>query len=122
MRSALTERVKDGLVYKDTFDGRQAIDKIAYIIKITDRNLALLLGRVLDAQSLFHDHCLRESAADVYQFKTRIPSPFAGSNVPCARADAHAHALGKLIPPARPTRRSRRKAALVIADARQSQA
>ncbi|ETW79216.1 hypothetical protein HETIRDRAFT_478624 [Heterobasidion irregulare TC 32-1] len=74
-RIALAERVKDGLAYKDAFDGRQAVDKIAYIIKTTDRNLALLLGRALDAQKFFHavtyDHRLRDSAADVYQFKTR---------------------------------------------------
>ncbi|KAN0129319.1 hypothetical protein V8E53_012803, partial [Lactarius tabidus] len=62
--------VKDGLTYKDAFDGCQAVDKIAYIIKTTDRNLALLLGRALDAQKYFHavtyDHRLRDSQSDVY--------------------------------------------------------
>ena len=82
LRSSITlsDIVKDGLTYKQAFDGRQAVDKIAYIIKTTDRNLALLLGRALDAQQYFHaityDHRLRDSPSDVYQFRTRVESPF----------------------------------------------
>lgn len=79
-RVVLADVVKDGLTYKNAFDGRQAVDKIAYIIKTTDRNLALLLGRALDSQKFFHavtyDHRLRDSASDVYQFRTRVASPF----------------------------------------------
>lgn len=79
-RVVLADSVKDGLTYKNAFDGRQAVDKIAYIIKTTDRNLALLLGRALDAQKYFHavtyDHRLRDSASDVYQFRTRVGTPF----------------------------------------------
>ena len=46
--------MKDGLLtFKNTFDGHQAINEIAYIIK-AERNLALLLGRALDAQKYFH--------------------------------------------------------------------
>jgi hypothetical protein len=79
-RIVLTDIVKDGLTYQNAFDGRQAVDKIAYIIKTTDRNLALLLGRALDAQKYFHavtyDHRLRDSAADVYQFRTHVGSRF----------------------------------------------
>ncbi|KAF9563907.1 CNH-domain-containing protein [Agrocybe pediades] len=79
-RIPITDRVKDGLTYKDAFDGREAVDKIAYIIKTTDRNLALLLGRALDAQKFFHDvtydHRLRDSANELYQFQTKLPSPF----------------------------------------------
>jgi hypothetical protein len=79
-RVVLADIVKDGLTYKNAFDGRQAVDKIAYIIKTTDRNLALLLGRALDSQKFFHavtyDHRLRDSASDVYQFRTRVGSPF----------------------------------------------
>ncbi|GAA5915934.1 hypothetical protein JCM6882_000184 [Rhodosporidiobolus microsporus] len=75
-RILLAERVKDGLVYQDAFDGRDAVDKIAYIIKTSDRNLALLLGRALDAQKFFHDvtydHRLRDSPNEVYQFRERI--------------------------------------------------
>ena len=79
-RIPITDRVKDDLTYKDAFDGREAVDKIAYIIKTTDRNLALLLGRALDAQKFFHDvtydHRLRDSANELYQFRTKLPSPF----------------------------------------------
>lgn len=79
-RVLLSDEVKDGLTYKDVFDGREAVDKIAYIIKTTDRNLALLLGRALDAQKFFHavtyDHRLRDNANDLYQFRTVVASPF----------------------------------------------
>ena len=79
-RVTLTERSKDGLSYTDAFDGREAVDRIAYIIKTTDRNLALLLGRALDAQKFFHDvtydHRLRDSPNELYQFRVRLTSPF----------------------------------------------
>jgi hypothetical protein len=79
-RVGLTDRFRDGLTYKAVFDGREAVDKIAYIIKTTDRNLALLLGRALDAQKFFHDvtydHRLRDSSNELYQFRTKLPSPF----------------------------------------------
>ncbi|GAA5891836.1 hypothetical protein JCM8208_002907 [Rhodotorula glutinis] len=79
-RIAPTERIKDGLVYQDAFDGRDAVDRIAYIIKTSDRNLALLLGRALDAQKFFHDvtyaHRLRDSPNEIYQFKARLASSF----------------------------------------------
>jgi hypothetical protein len=52
-RFVLTDIVKDGLTYKNAFNGHQAVNKIAYIIKTTDRNLALLLGRALDVQKYF---------------------------------------------------------------------
>ena len=75
-RVLLSERHKDGLSYKESFDGREAVDKIAYIIKTTDRNLALLLGRALDAQKFFHDvtydHRLRDSPHELYQFREQI--------------------------------------------------
>ncbi|GAA5861290.1 hypothetical protein JCM1840_005318 [Sporobolomyces johnsonii] len=83
-RITLAERIKDGLVYSDAFDGRDAVDKIAYIIKTSDRNLALLLGRALDAQKFFHDvtydHRLRDSPVEIYQFKERLASPFLSSD------------------------------------------
>jgi hypothetical protein len=72
-RIPLTEKEKDGLVYNNSFTGAEAVDLIAYIIKTTDRNLALLLGRSLDAQRFFHDvtyaHRLRDSTNEVYQFQ-----------------------------------------------------
>ena len=75
-RIGLTEKEKDGLVYKSAFTGAEAVDLIAYIIKTTDRNLALLLGRSLDAQKFFHDvtyaHRLRDSNNEVYQFRETL--------------------------------------------------
>jgi hypothetical protein len=97
-RIPIADRLKDGLTYKDAFDGREAVDKIAYIIKTTDRNLALLLGRALDAQKFFHDvtydHRLRDSANELYQFRTQLPSPFVSGELGTeetahARANAH---------------------------------
>ncbi|KAG1808641.1 CNH domain-containing protein [Suillus subaureus] len=89
-RINLQDRLKDGLTYKDAFDGREAVDKISYIIKTTDRNLALLLGRALDAQKFFHDvtydHRLRDSAAELYQFRTHL-SPFVSGELPTNYGD-----------------------------------
>lgn len=63
---------KDGLIYRDAFTGQQAVDVICTIIRTSDRNLALLLGRSLDSQKLFHDvvyeHRLRDSPHEVYEF------------------------------------------------------
>ncbi|KAI6043749.1 hypothetical protein EDC04DRAFT_2890678 [Pisolithus marmoratus] len=52
----LAGRIKDSLVYKDAFDGHEAVDKIIVIaiIKTPDRNLALPLGRALDSQKSSH--------------------------------------------------------------------
>ena len=70
------DRQKNNLAYKVAFTGGEAVDLIAYIIKTTDRNLALLLGRALDAQRFFHDvtyeHRLRDSTQEVYQFKESL--------------------------------------------------
>ena len=80
----LSELVKDGITYKDSFDGRTAVGVIAEIIKTPDRNLALLLGRALDAQKFFHDvtydHRLRDNPSEVYQFKERLTAPFIPDN------------------------------------------
>ncbi|KAG9296550.1 hypothetical protein G9A89_015142 [Geosiphon pyriformis] len=77
VRVTLSTKIKDNLEYKGCFDGREAVDNIAYIIKTTDRNLALLLGRALDAQKFFHDvtydHRLRDSHYELYQFQ-KMPS------------------------------------------------
>lgn len=72
-RIGVGDRSKNDLSYKNAFTGAEAVDLIAYIIKTTDRNLALLLGRALDAQKFFHDvtyeHRLRDAPGEVYQFK-----------------------------------------------------
>ncbi|KAI8592041.1 hypothetical protein BDZ88DRAFT_392856 [Geranomyces variabilis] len=76
----LGNRVKDSLDYTDCFVGRDAVDTIAYLIKSTDRNLSLLLGRALDAQKFFHDvtynHRLRDSPNELYKFQSpTAPGP-----------------------------------------------
>ena len=75
-RVALAEREKDGLNYNGAFTGAEAVDLISFIIKTTDRNLALLLGRSLDAQKFFHDvtyaHRLRDSTNEIYQFRETV--------------------------------------------------
>ncbi|ANB12749.1 Rho family guanine nucleotide exchange factor ROM2 [Sugiyamaella lignohabitans] len=71
-RIVLGDRVKNELTYKNSFTGAEAVDLITYIIKTPDRNLALLLGRALDAQKFFHDvtydHRLRDTHNECYQF------------------------------------------------------
>ena len=70
------DRQKNALTHKMAFTGKEAVDLIAYIIKTADRNLALLLGRALDAQKFFHDvdyeHRLRDSPSELYQFKESV--------------------------------------------------
>ncbi|CAO3670061.1 unnamed protein product [Umbelopsis ramanniana] len=78
-RVSLGTKVKDGIEYAEAFDGTEAVDTIAYIIKTSDRNLAVLLGRALDAQKFFHDvnyeRRLRDEVFEVYQFKEVISTP-----------------------------------------------
>ncbi|KAI4087838.1 MAG: hypothetical protein LQ344_006530 [Seirophora lacunosa] len=75
-RIAPGDRNKNDLAYKFAFTGGEAVDLIAYIIKTTDRNLALLLGRALDAQKFFHDvtydHRLRDSSTEIFQFRESL--------------------------------------------------
>lgn len=73
---AVGDRTKNDLTYKNAFSGADAVDIISHIINTTDRNLALLLGRALDAQKFFHDvtydHRLRDSATEMYQFRETL--------------------------------------------------
>ena len=70
------DRTKNELTYHQAFSGSEAVDVLSYIIRTTDRNLALLLGRALDAQKFFHDvtyeHRLRDSASEMYQFRETL--------------------------------------------------
>ncbi|KAI1825852.1 CNH domain-containing protein [Xylaria intraflava] len=70
------ERTKNELTYQNAFSGSEAVDVLSYIIRTTDRNLALLLGRALDAQKFFHDvtyeHRLRDSGSEMYQFRETL--------------------------------------------------
>ncbi|KAL4961796.1 putative Rho guanyl nucleotide exchange factor (Rom2) [Aspergillus stella-maris] len=82
---ALSERQKNGLSYQNAFSGADAVDAIGGIIKTTDRNLSLLLGRALDAQKLFHDvtydHRLRDASGELYQFKETLGEEAPSSEV-----------------------------------------
>jgi RHO1 GDP-GTP exchange protein 1/2 len=102
-RVQLSDHVKDGLTYTDCFDGREAVDKITYIIKTADRNLALLLGRALDAQKFFHDvtydHRLRDSPSELYQFPMGVASPFVSGELANGPAKD-----GQEIPPKPPSK------------------
>ena len=84
-RIQVGERQKNGLSYQNAFSGAEAVDLIAYIVKTNDRNLALLLGRALDAQKFFHDvtydHRLRDAPAEIYQFKETIGEETPSSEV-----------------------------------------
>ncbi|KAK4519709.1 uncharacterized protein ATC70_009949 [Mucor velutinosus] len=66
-------KTKDSIQYHDVFDGREAVSMLASIIRTSDRNLAILVGRALDDQKLFHDvnyeHRLRDSVHELYKFK-----------------------------------------------------
>ncbi|CAK7269581.1 RHO1 GDP-GTP exchange protein 2 [Sporothrix epigloea] len=70
------DRTKNELSYKNAFSGAEAVDVLSFIIRTTDRNLALLLGRALDAQKFFHDvtyeHRLRDSTNEMYQFRENV--------------------------------------------------
>lgn len=82
---SLGERQKNGLSYQNAFSGSDAVDLIGSIIRTSDRNLALLLGRALDAQKFFHDvtydHRLRDAPGEVYQFKETMGEDTPASEV-----------------------------------------
>ena len=84
-RIQVGERQKNGLSYQNAFSGAEAVDLIAYIVKTNDRNLALLLGRALDAQKFFHDvtydHRLRDAPGEIYQFKETMGEETPSSEV-----------------------------------------
>lgn len=68
-----TTHVKDLLEYNDCFQGKLAVDLLCQILKTNDRNIAIILGRALDAQAFFHDvtwtHRLRDSVHEFYKFE-----------------------------------------------------
>lgn len=83
-RIQVGERLKNDLAYTNAFTGAEAVDLLSYIIKTSDRNLALLLGRALDSQKFFHDvtydHRLRDTSAELYQFKESIAEDSSSSS------------------------------------------
>ncbi|KAJ9107545.1 hypothetical protein QFC21_001003 [Naganishia friedmannii] len=80
----LSDRVKDGLSYKDAFDGKEALDLLCDIIRTPDRNLAMLVARSLESQKFFHEvtyggYRFKGDATEIYRFRERLPSPFPGA-------------------------------------------
>ncbi|KAJ2787899.1 RHO1 GDP-GTP exchange protein 2 [Coemansia interrupta] len=72
----LQTRVVNGLEHLECFTGRDAIDAIYAIIRAADRNLAIVVGRALEQQKLFHDvfyeKRLRDDANELYVFDSDI--------------------------------------------------
>ncbi|GME71601.1 unnamed protein product [[Candida] boidinii] len=98
-RIQLGSRFKNGLEYRDSFTGAEAVDLICRIIRTSDRNLALLMGRSLDAQKFFHDvtyeHRLRDSSNEVYQFAEEVFSPYYNSNPSLQISTRHASVVSE---------------------------
>lgn len=74
-RITVADHIKDDIEYKNSFDGKEVVDKIAMIIHTTDRRLALKIGRMLSAQRFFHDVSyetqLVDSSIYLYEFTNR---------------------------------------------------
>ncbi|GAA5799436.1 hypothetical protein HPULCUR_004851 [Helicostylum pulchrum] len=92
-RITLSDHIKDDIEYKNTFDGKEVVDKICLIIQKSDRKLALRLGRLLSSQRFFHDVSyetqLVDSSIYLYEFTNRTlytltsPRPLQGSSSDC---------------------------------------
>ncbi|KAI9189284.1 RHO1 GDP-GTP exchange protein 2 [Blastocladiella emersonii ATCC 22665] len=76
-RIKLGTHTRDGIEYHNCFVGRDAVDVLAALLRSPDRNLALLVGRSLDAQRFFHhvsySHRLRDSPYELYMFPPPLP-------------------------------------------------
>ncbi|CEP18798.1 hypothetical protein [Parasitella parasitica] len=74
-RVTLADHIKDNIEYKNSFDGKHIVDKIALIVQTTDRKLALRIGRMLSEQRFFHDVSyetqLVDSSIYLYEFTNR---------------------------------------------------
>ncbi|KAI9267941.1 hypothetical protein BDA99DRAFT_435610 [Phascolomyces articulosus] len=75
-RLPTTTLVKNDIEHHHVFRGKDAVERLLLILRTHDRNLALLVGRALDAQNFFHDvnyeHRLRDTADELYQFRESI--------------------------------------------------
>ncbi|KAI8612613.1 CNH domain-containing protein [Chytriomyces sp. MP71] len=54
-RVPLATHVRDSVEHRFSFLGSEAVDTISFVINSTDRNLALVIGRCLDAQGFIFD-------------------------------------------------------------------
>ncbi|GMM28177.1 Rho family guanine nucleotide exchange factor [Martiniozyma asiatica (nom. inval.)] len=68
----LQDHYKNGIMYRDSFTGSEAVDVLCKIARTSDRNLGIILGRALDSQRFFHDvtyeHRLRDNTHEIYKF------------------------------------------------------
>ncbi|KAG2227132.1 hypothetical protein INT45_003862 [Circinella minor] len=75
-RLPTTTLIKNDIEHHNVFRGKDAVERLLLILRTHDRNLAILVGRSLDAQNFFHDvnyeHRLRDSADELYQFRESI--------------------------------------------------
>ncbi|RCI05119.1 RHO1 GDP-GTP exchange protein 2, partial [Rhizopus stolonifer] len=74
-RITLSDHIKDDIEYKNSFDGKEIVDKIALITQTSDRKLALRIGKALSEQRFFHDVSyetqLIDSSIYIYEFTSR---------------------------------------------------
>lgn len=72
------ERRQVDVVYYDVFTGREAVDTLCTLLQTSDRRLAMLVGREVEEQGLFHDvnhvHRLRDDVDKLYCFMRELPS------------------------------------------------
>jgi len=72
------ERRQVDAVYYDVFTGREAVDMLCTLLQTSDRKLAMLVGREVEEQGLFHDvnhvHHLRDDVNKLYCFMREPPS------------------------------------------------
>ncbi|ORY23180.1 hypothetical protein BCR33DRAFT_728175 [Rhizoclosmatium globosum] len=87
-RAPLATHVRDGIEYHKCFLGSEAVDTIAFLIGTTDRNLALVIGRCLDAQAFIFDvasaNTRLKDSSDLYkmQEESRIDTVSRGALQP----------------------------------------
>ncbi|CEP14903.1 hypothetical protein [Parasitella parasitica] len=71
--TSVSKSYKDDIQYYDVFHGVEAVNCILDILCTNDRNLALLMGRALENQGLFHhvnyDYRLRDADQELYRFQ-----------------------------------------------------
>ena len=85
------ERRQVDVVYYDVFTGRGAVDLLCTLLQTSDRKLAILVGREMEEQGLFHDvnhvHHLRDDVNKLYCF-AREPSSNADAQATFGEGDA----------------------------------
>ncbi|KAJ3232541.1 RHO1 GDP-GTP exchange protein 2 [Chytriomyces hyalinus] len=93
-RVPLASHVRDGIEHRNSFLGSEAVDTIMFIINSTDRNLALVVGRCLDAQSFIQDVSFTAARltdnADLFKMQLDPQSP----NLPVSPAETETATAG----------------------------